>query len=237
MLNLKTQKKVLLAAPEVLAVPIRECGEKLVDVRRNGGIVFGPVPECPQTEPYYTLIRESVFKKLLEAQSYLPQGLKLRLYEGLRSLDVQQLLFSQELERVNIRSSGLEPKAAFLETMKLVSPVENLDGTKNTPPHSTGGAVDVEIIDASGKVLDFGMEIKDWSAVDPDICITSHPGISDSACRNRELLVNAMLRAGFVNYFGEWWHFSYGDRYWAYQTKTAAAIYGRCDPLADFIGG
>jgi D-alanyl-D-alanine dipeptidase len=30
----------------------------------------------------------------------------------------------------------------------------------------------------------------------------------------------------FVNYPMEWWHFSYGDRYWAYHKKALQAIYG-----------
>jgi len=35
-----------------------------------------------------------------------------------------------------------------------------------------------------------------------------------------------MTVAGFVNYPTEWWHWSYGDRYWAYATHRSAAIYG-----------
>jgi len=32
--------------------------------------------------------------------------------------------------------------------------------------------------------------------------------------------------AGLVNYPTEWWHWSYGDRYWAMATGAPAAIYG-----------
>ena len=32
--------------------------------------------------------------------------------------------------------------------------------------------------------------------------------------------------SGFVNYPTEWWHWSYGDRYWALTTGAAAALYG-----------
>ncbi|CAN5792512.1 hypothetical protein BH24ACT5_BH24ACT5_22750 [soil metagenome] len=43
--------------------------------------------------------------------------------------------------------------------------------------------------------------------------------------RNRRLLVEAMGRVGFVNYGHEWWHYSYGDRYWAFTTGAETAIY------------
>lgn len=35
-----------------------------------------------------------------------------------------------------------------------------------------------------------------------------------------------MTGAGFVNYPTEWWHWSHGDRYWAWSTRAPAARYG-----------
>jgi len=35
-----------------------------------------------------------------------------------------------------------------------------------------------------------------------------------------------MAAAGFVNYPSEWWHWSYGDRYWAFTTGPSHARYG-----------
>ena len=34
-----------------------------------------------------------------------------------------------------------------------------------------------------------------------------------------------MTGAGFVNYPTEWWHWSYGDRYWALQSGQRVARY------------
>jgi hypothetical protein len=50
--------------------------------------------------------------------------------------------------------------------------------------------------------------------------------ISSAAKHNRKIMSNALTKAGFVNYLGEYWHWSYGDRYWAYFTKKDKAIYG-----------
>lgn len=41
-----------------------------------------------------------------------------------------------------------------------------------------------------------------------------------------ELLARVLRGAGLVNYPTEWWHWSYGDRYWALMTGAPAAVYG-----------
>ena len=43
---------------------------------------------------------------------------------------------------------------------------------------------------------------------------------------NRKVLVEAMASAGFRNYAREYWHYSYGDAYWAVRRKEKVAIYG-----------
>ncbi|MFF7443167.1 M15 family metallopeptidase [Streptomyces sp. NPDC008122] len=61
---------------------------------------------------------------------------------------------------------------------------------------------------------------------DEKCCPLNAPGLSDRARRNRDLLARTMGDAGFINYPAEWWHWSYGDRYWALITKADSAIYG-----------
>jgi hypothetical protein len=46
-------------------------------------------------------------------------------------------------------------------------------------------------------------------------CPFDASGLSRSARRNRDLLAEVMVGAGFVNYPTEWWHWSFGDRCWA----------------------
>jgi D-alanyl-D-alanine dipeptidase len=41
------------------------------------------------------------------------------------------------------------------------------------------------------------------------------------------LLRSVMLQAGFAPFDGEWWHFSYGDREWAYYYKKKYALYSQ----------
>ncbi|PCI24322.1 MAG: D-alanyl-D-alanine dipeptidase [SAR324 cluster bacterium] len=216
-------RKILIAAPEVQAIPVFDCNEPLVEMK-----------ECYLTQATKaalrisksTLVRETVREKLQEAQQLLPKGLQIRLYEGYRSLEQQEIEFCEKLAIVQKDNPELSPEEAFIETTKLVSPIHNLDGSTNIPPHSTGAAVDIEIIDNQGTLLDFGMEIENWAVVTPSLCETGCKEISSEAQTNRDLLFQVMTRVGFVNYYTEWWHFSYGDKYWAFQLRQKNAIYG-----------
>lgn len=208
-------------------IPVIECGEPLVDVRAERGLIVGPPPETPETAPDYTWVRRSVYEKLLRAQRRLPPGLKLRLYEGLRSARVQRQLFEEEKARVAAAHPGLSAREVHERATILISPPEHFDGTPNLPPHSTGAAVDVEVVDESGRVIDFGMEAKDWVHVASEFCETRHEAVSPAARSNRLMLCELMQAEGFVNYDREWWHYSFGDRYWAMKTGAPHAIYGR----------
>lgn len=92
------------------------------------------------------------------------------------------------------------------------------------PPHSTGGAIDLTIIEmATGKEIDMGSKLDD---VDDSLAYAFHPSIAKTAQANRLLLFNAMTRAGFANTASEWWHYSYGDQEWAIRTGAPFAYYG-----------
>jgi hypothetical protein len=68
------------------------------------------------------------------------------------------------------------------------------------------------------------------AAADPEesegACYTHALNISKEARANRKLLGSVLTSAGLVNYPTEWWHWSFGDRYWALITGEAAALYG-----------
>lgn len=220
------QHTIYIADPGILAISIEECGEPFVDIKEFTELEFGPPPECELTKNNYTKMRKSIYEKLCKAQLDLPKGLKFRLYEGYRSRKVQQLLFDQQFNKISQNFPNWTYEEKFREATFLVSPVVNLDGSINIPPHNTGGAIDIEIITENGEVIDMGMTAKDWSSVEPELCITNCKKISKEAQENRQLLLTSLSQHGFVNYVNEWWHFSYGDRYWAYHQPHKLAIYG-----------
>lgn len=220
------EKVLLLADPKVLAVPIIENNEAVIDLKDQTELAVGPSPEIPNNTDY-TKMRKSVYDKLITAQNMLPKGMKLCLYEGYRSLELQQMLFSGYYEKMTKAHPTYNHEQVFTETLKLVSPVVNLDGSKNIPPHSTGAAVDVYLIDNQGKILDMGILAKDWMQdLDGSLSKTDSKIISKEAQKNRKIMSDVLTKVGFVNFPTEYWHWSYGDKYWAYNKGKKNAIYG-----------
>nr|MDT0664632.1 M15 family metallopeptidase [Micromonospora sp. DSM 115978] len=83
---------------------------------------------------------------------------------------------------------------------------------------------------ADGAELDMGTPEGATPEESDGRCYFAAAGVSELARRNREVLRQAMTAAGFVNYPTEWWHWSYGDRYWALLTGASAARYGTVGP-------
>jgi zinc D-Ala-D-Ala dipeptidase len=210
---------ILIADPRVLSIP-------LVELKNQNAIIFGPSPEIPNNTNY-TKLRKNVYEKLLEAQKLLRAELKFCLYEGYRSLALQEKLFLDRYQAIKNIKPKWTHQEIFLETIKLVSPVINLDGSQNIPPHSTGGAVDLYLVDRQNNPVEMGIPVGDWMQdVDGSLSQTDSECISEAAKKNRDIMSSVLTELGFVNYPTEYWHWSYGDRYWAYHKKESYALYG-----------
>jgi D-alanyl-D-alanine dipeptidase len=227
MLAVQPQDEIILIAdPRILAIPIKENHEPFVNLIEQKAIVYGPSPEIPNNTDY-TNMRKSVYEKLLQAQALLPAGLSFCLYEGYRSLGLQKMLFENRYKMIQELYPAWDHDALFDENIKMVSPVVNKDGSLNTPPHSTGAAVDVYLLDQDGKAIDMGIHPEDWMKdQDGSVSMTNSPKISAEAQKNRDIMSHVLSQVGFINYPTEYWHWSYGDRYWAYFKNEPYAIYG-----------
>lgn len=216
---------ILIADPRILAVKVIENHEPMIDLKDQNTIIYGPSPEVPDNTDY-TKMRKSVYEKVVKAQTMLPPGLRFCIYECYRSLGLQKLLFDTRYERVRRQHPDWPQDDIFTETTKLVSPVVNRDGSANIPPHSTGGAIDIYLLDEQGRAIDMGIHPKDWMEdLDGLVSLTDSTDISVEAQKNRKIMSSVLLAAGFVNYPTEYWHWSYGDRYWAYFANMPHAIY------------
>lgn len=210
---------------EVQKIPIRENHEPLFDLRNQCDILVGPSPEVESNQNYYW-VRRGVAEKLKIASKNLPKGYHFCLYEGYRSLTLQSDLFQSYQKKIKRQYPHLDEKALFEKTVQLVSPITNFDKTPNIPPHSTGAAIDVYLLNDEGEALDMGIHPKDWQLdTTGDISITASDNITAQAQMHREIMSKALVAAGFVNYPFEYWHWSYGDKYWAYMKKKPYALY------------
>ena len=78
-------------------------------------------------------MRVTVYEKLCAAQKSLPNGFKFILHEGYRSLEVQQMLFEAEYKKISEKHLSCTHEGKFHKTTRLVSPIINLDGSRNIP--------------------------------------------------------------------------------------------------------
>ena len=203
---------------KVLQTPIQENDDPLVDIRDYQEILVD-TRKSKASDPHFKL-RKSVVTKLLETTKYLPQGILLLVIEGHRPLTLQTQYFDEYSKELSNLHSDWDKRRIYDEASKYIAPPEII------PPHSTGGAVDLTLADKNGKELNMGTRLNADPEESNNACFTLATNISNLARENRQLLINTMLKSGFVNYPTEWWHWSYGDRYWAYHTKTPFAFFG-----------
>lgn len=231
-----------IADPVIREIPIEESGEPLIDIRHmrdNLRIQMLPDPETPCASPGYnsgyasaSKIRAGVYEKLVHLLKEMdaiavhfganPGQTSIRVFEGLRDLATQKMLFDKKAEEIRAtllqNESSLFPDLSpegilqdpsfqdrvFQETSKWVSPLEN-----NVPVHSTGGAVDICLFNEENSTfLDVGKFGVIWGP--NPTAPTFSEAISIEQKNNRLYLIIAALRAGLINYPYEFWHFSRG---------------------------
>ncbi|MBE9247842.1 D-alanyl-D-alanine dipeptidase [Dolichospermum sp. LEGE 00240] len=206
-------------------IPIIECGEPLVKIPLELFAVESPHPyqklgaNYGGHSPYY--LRQSVVENLIQAQNNL-QLLRpnwyIQIFDAYRPLAVQQFMvdysFGEALRERGLTEKELSPQQRedVWKAVYEIWAVPSLD-MKTPPPHSTGAAVDITLVNDLGEVVDMGSPIDEMSdRSHPEYYTHSHQEYD----ANRQLLRDIMLKAGFQRNPREWWHFSFGDQMWAW---------------------
>lgn len=208
---------ILMSDPRVAAIPVAECGEHLVDVRRVGALSVDPRKQDP--DGAFAHLREGVVERLLKAQSLLPDGLRLLFVEGYRPPSLQREYFEEYADELRALHPDWPADRIRTAASRYVSPPE-------IAPHSAGAAVDLTLAGPDGRELDLGTRMNAGPEESAGACYTDADTIGAEARAHRDLLGSVLTAAGLVNYPTEWWHWSFGDRYWALMTGEAAALYG-----------
>ncbi|MBD2567209.1 M15 family metallopeptidase [Anabaena lutea] len=217
-------------------IPIIECGEPLVKIPLELFAVESPHPyeklgaNYGLHSPYY--LRESVIANLIQAQNYLQllhPNWYIQIFDAYRPVAVQQFMvdysFGEALRDRGLTEAQLSPqqREEVWEAVYEIWAVPSLD-MNTPPPHSTGAAVDITLVDENGQVVDMGSPIDEMSE-------RSHPEYYAKSNQqydaHRQLLRDVMLKAGFQRNPREWWHFSFGDQMWAWLQNQGTARYGR----------
>jgi D-alanyl-D-alanine dipeptidase len=230
---------------EVFQIPIQECSEELVDLskidhgenaqRFSALSDFGNSYESVSYDGN-SKVRQSVYQCLLNMLKILPKDIGIAYFEGFRPLEIQKRYFDKKFieilksETESIRFDEItdaQMDTAYHETSKHVSPFID-----NTPTHSTGAAIDIHLykIDPHSNektLLDLGKFDVIFGPNNEQETFCS--SITKQQKKNRLMLLDAAIKSELVNYGYEWWHFSFGDKLWAYVKGEACARYGCAD--------
>ncbi|WP_319765093.1 M15 family metallopeptidase [Maridesulfovibrio sp.] len=219
---------------EVFTIEIRENNDRLLPLSlAEGQILVRPayfsagiekaLPDC--------YARDEIRKRLLVANSLLPKGLRLIILDAWRSKETQTALFTA-------CSKALEKAYPDIEADKIVKMTEEFVAppslsSERPSPHATGGAVDLTIASVDGVPLHMGAPFDYPGPVSNtryyEERVEKGERVTDleqEALLNRRLLYDVMIKAGFVNYHGEWWHFEYGTQRWGFLKGIPHALYG-----------
>jgi D-alanyl-D-alanine dipeptidase len=179
--------------------------------------------------------REGVIQNLLLAASRLPTGYYLLVWDAWRPLSVQQALFDRHCQALRRRYRSLTEDELRRKAENYVSlPSKHL---LHPSPHYTGGALDLTLADALGRPLPMGTEFDAFSSLSStralEVCIENGELLNEeeqAGLHNRRVLYHAMTTSGFTNYREEWWHYDYGDQFWAAASGSDRAFYGGIEP-------
>jgi len=208
---------VLLSDPEVVQIPVHDNAEPLVDIREVAALRLDQRLADPAGK--FARLRAGVVDRLVTAQTLLPSPLRLLVVEGYRPFALQTLYFNEHVAKLRQRSPHVDENTLRRMASRYIAPPE-------VAPHVAGAAVDLTLCTLDGAELWMGTHINE---TDTAQCHTASRDINDEAAGNRKILSGALGCAGLVNYPSEWWHWSYGDRYWALVTGAPAAHYGPVD--------
>lgn len=201
--------------------------DKLVDIQKysNGEIlceseyyrqgIKGSINKC--------IAREKVVNKLLDISHKLPNGYKLKVFDAWRPYNVQYSLYYNYMSSLIDTHKYEEVKVKELReiTSEFVSlPVI---GKLVSYVHSSGGAVDLTIVNKDGIELNMGSSFDEFSTKSNTRYYEDNAE-NLQARDNRRLLYNIMTDNGFTNLSSEWWHYDYGDKFWAC-TKDMPVMY------------
>ncbi len=203
---------------ELVKIPTRDNGEPLVDI-------FKVCPQLRWAEesprfdfPRSGLARQSVAEMLKRAQELLPAGLHWQIVGAFRSFDIQKQMY--DAARGELKTQHPDWSEELLTQYINVFSAPPI--VETPPPHTTGGAVDLSIVDEKNERLDMVSPFEiGW-----DSAPTYVEGLSDEARRNRDLLIRVLTESGLTNFPGEWWHWSWGEPGWALRTGHECALYG-----------
>ncbi|MGC8651074.1 MAG: M15 family metallopeptidase [Minisyncoccia bacterium] len=198
-------------------IRIKECHEPLVDIKKlcpELVIDIGPRRTKKEQKAY---LRKTVALMICRAKKELPKGMTFIIGDAWRPQYIQKEIKQGFIQRFSKKYPHWSKNRVLQEVNKFVAPSNG----KYASGHMTGGAVDLRLLRNGRKV-----PMKSAKLTYQENAKSFQPKLPKYIQRNRELLFNVLSKVGLSNSLTEYWHWSYGDIWWARRTKKKVAIYG-----------
>lgn len=198
-------------------INIKECNEPLVDIKKlcpNIKVDLGGRRMKKEKTAY---LRKTVAEMILRAEKELPRGMTFIIGDGWRPQYVQEEIAKWFIKRFSKKYPSWPKDKIIKEIEKYVAPSNG----KYVSGHMTGGAVDLRLLKNGKKV-----PMKSSKLTYQENAKSFQPKLPQYIQKNRNVMFAALKKAGLSNYPKEYWHWSYGDIWWAKRNKKKTAIYG-----------
>ena len=188
-----------------------ENGEPLVDLR-----IASPTLVIHR-ESVIPFARKTAAEMAEKAAKLIPKEFRLGVVDAWRPIERQRRIYEWVFECAKVAY----PDRSYASLRRTVNRWAAPTDQKAPPGHCTGAALDIWLLDLKGNVMDVCEPFGRF-----DAAATYTLGLSAGAKKHRDILVSALLEAGFSNCRDEWWHYSWGDSAWAVRMWLKECCYG-----------
>lgn len=199
-------------------IPIKDNSEDLVDTAMLCPDLLFDIASYlvgDEAQLKARFVRAKIADMINVAISYLPNDKTIVLRCGWRDPEIQR-------QRYNKIKKQIMSDHPHWNNSQIQRRLDECVAPPDVAPHCTGGAIDVFPADKKGKLINIGCKPGEFT----ERTYTYSDKISEVERKNRAIFIDALNKAGFNNFPGEIWHWSYGEIDWAAYQKKPFAIYG-----------
>ncbi len=211
--------------PDFARVTLTECREPLADVSRYPFLAVPVYFRNGWSATKQLFARRSLLDKLARVQlaHMAPRGLKWVVYDAWRPRTVQATIYQHYWREMSRHAPDL-PLPTLREQVGTYVSVPDQAG--RTPPHSTGGAIDLGWWDMHrGELCDMGSAFDEFVPAAANDFF-EQPGQDASIRQRRRELHQWLSEEDVIGDDAEWFHKEYGTQRWALRTGAGSAVYG-----------
>lgn len=197
-------------------IKVKECHEPLVDLKKYCPGLIISLDSYRMKNEKKVYLRKTVAKMLCQAKKNLPKDMTFIIRDAWRPQYVQEKIWQDFIKRFTKKYPNWSQTKITNEVRKYVAPAQG----NFVSGHMTGGAIDLRLVKNNRKIP---MISRKLSYQENAQSIQSK--LPNYIQKNRQIMFEALEKAGLSNYLKEYWHWSYGDIQWAKRNKKSTAIY------------